>query len=490
MKQFGCIKKKRTKFIFSLISSIFNVIGHGLLPGISGIKVYILSYIHHKYTWVDMQYGNLMLPLMTLFLSLFSPLSGPLVEKFGQIIPILIGDIIAELCLFLFYLQQNIWYFYCITLLSGIGAGLSANILIRNTCFYYPKKKGLISAIIMSFMGLFVSFYFLLGEQIVNPEKVQAGGTERSFYPYEVAQNVKKYFIFAMILLPIFTLLTILFYYKYDPNCEEGEEEKKIVNKEILEKIEEMNEILIDNTPDQKQLNSFNKPSPKKNIKIALKNFRFWRNIMIAGLIPFYVSFIKCTFRAYVVVIKVDPDVIFYLNAGVALINCLFGPVWASLVDKFGFQIIMKIIGILISVMSIYFLFFIDSPTFYVIGLLFIMPILAGIMASMTPHLMNIYGMRYYLTIGGFARLFNELSGFIVAIISILISMYCKTTEELKVPYQIVITTGGILSLIGLTNVFFENDEKFIYGDESNDNTFEKLGNIINDSNDIEESNE
>ena len=211
---------------------------------------------------------------------------------------------------------------------------------------------------------------------------------------------------------------------------------------------------------------------------------------MIAGLIPFYVSFIKCTFRAYVVMINVDPNVIYYLNSGIALINCIFGPIWASLVDKFGFQTIMKIIGILISVMSIYFLFFIDSPTLYVIGLLFIMPILAGIMASMTPHLMNIYGMRYYLTIGGFARLFNELSGFIVAIISILISMYCKTTEELKVPYQIVITTGGILSLIGLTNVFFENDEKFIYGDESNDNTFEKLGNIINDSNDIEESNE
>ena len=107
--------------------------------------------------------------------------------------------------------------------------------------------------------------------------------------------------------------------------------------------------------------------------------------------------------------------------------------------------------------------------------------------------------MKYYLTIGGLVRLFNELSGFTVAIISIVISMYCTTAEELKVPYQIVIAIGGILSLIGLINVFFENDEIFTYGDERNDNknfdnnpndnTFEKADSIINDSNAIEESN-
>ena len=512
MKIFGCIKKKRTKFILSLISSIFNVIGHGVLPGTSGIKVYILSYIHYKYSWVDMQYGNLMMPLMTFSLSLFSPLSGPLVEKFGPIIPVIISAIIIEISLFLFYLQQNIWYFYGISLLAGIGSGLSANILLRNTCFYYPKRKGLISAIIMSFMGLCLSLYSLLGEQIVNPDKVQAESDDRYYYPIEVAKNVKKYFIFAMIVLPICTALTILLFYQYDPKCEEEEgEEKNIENSENLEKKEEMNAQLINNKKDPK-LNSFYKPSPKRNIKIALKNFRFWRNIMIAGLLPLYISFIRCTFRAYVVMIKVDPDVIYYLGFSVALISCIFGPIWASLVDKFGFQPIMKIIGILISAMSVYFFFFIDDDLFYVIGLFFIIAMLVGIMASMTPHLMNIYGMRYYLIIGGFARLFNDLSSFIVAIISIVISFYCKTAEELKVPYQIVIASGGILSLIGLTMVFFENDEKFIYGDENNDNkyfkkeddntpsdnTFEKdkndnnakSNNVLNASNTTEESNE
>ena len=481
MEKCSCIKNKKSKFILSLLSAIFFLLGQGVLTSSSTISVYILSYIHHKDKWVDMQYGNLMMPIMTFFLSLFTPLSGPLETLFGPFITLLMGSIISEICLFLFYLQRNIWIFYSITLLAGLGAGISVNIPLKNACFYYPQKKGLISSCIMSFVGISISIYALVAERLINPDKEGVINEKTEpYYSENVSKNYKKYFIFAMITLPIQTFFSLLFFYKYNPNCEieENEKNEQIANedkenneeneneKNEPERKEELKDVLINNRQSLR-FNSFYKPNPSKNIKIALKSFRFWRNILIVGLTPFWILFLQSSFRAYVVMLGVDTQIIFFLGSGVALTSCLFGPIWASLVDKFGFQPIMKIIGFISTTMSIYFYFFMGDQLFYIIGLAISLSTLVGIMSAATPHLMEIYGMRYFLTIGGFARLFNELSSFSAALTSIILSVFFKNAKELLFPYQMVVVVGGALSIIGLILVFFENDEKFIYGDEN-----------------------
>ena len=501
MERLGCIKKKKTKFILSLLSAIFYLLGQGVLFGSTGLSVYFLSYIHHKDKWVDMMYGNLMMPVMGFFLSSFSPLSGTLEKIFGPIISLLISSIIIEICLFLFYIQRNIWFFYAITLFCGFGAGISANIPIKNACFYYPDKKGLISATIMSFIGVSAALYIFIGENLINPNKEGViDQKEEPYYSEEVSKRTKYYFIFSMIILPIFTLLSFLLFYKYDPKIENEENEEEPDNnvnkdnneeKDNDEKKEELNDVLL-NKNKKKKLNSFYKPTSSKSIKVALKSFRFWRNIIIAGVMPFWLYFIQSSFRAYVVMLGVDTNIIFFLGSGLALIGCILGPIWASLVDKFGFQPIIKIIGFICVGMSIYFFFFLNNKTFYTFGLVISSSSLIGIMSTVTPHLMQVYGMRYFLTIGGFARLFNELSGFIAAVTSIVISIFFKNADELLFPYQMVVIGGGVLSIIGLIMIFFENDEKFIYGDENEDdkyyvkeedkmnNTFEKEKEYIN----------
>ena len=140
MEQLVYIKTKKAKFTFALLSGIIYILGQGVLLGSCGIYVYILSYIHYKYDWVDLPYGNLMMPLMTFCMSLFSPLSGTLEKIYGPIISMLISSIIVEICFFSYYLQRNIWAFYIITLIAGFGSGISSNIVIKNACFYYPEK--------------------------------------------------------------------------------------------------------------------------------------------------------------------------------------------------------------------------------------------------------------------------------------------------------------------------------------------------------------
>ena len=500
MERLSFIKKKKTKFILSLLSAIFYLLGQGVIVGASGLSVYILSYIHHKDEWVDMQYGNLMMPFMTFCLSLFSPISGPLEKMCGPLISLFISFIIIETCLLLFYIQRNIWVFYSITLLAGFGAGISSQIPIKNACFYYPNQKGLISSVIMSFVGVSAALYIFIGENIVNPEKEGVIDQETDpYYSEEVSQRSKNYFLFAMIVLPIFTFLSFLFFYKYNPNCEteepEENEDKEEKNENNCENEEELKDNFIKKDKKQKKLNSFYKPSPSKNIKIALKSFRFWRNIIISGVMPFWLFFIQSSFRPYVVMIGVDTNIIYFLGSGIALISCFLGPVWATLVDKFGFQPIIMIIGIISTGMPIYFFFFLDNQIFYVIGLIISTSILVGIMASVTPHLMQIYGLRYFLTIGGFARLFNDLNSFIAAITTIVLSIYFKNAKELLFPYKMVVVGGFFLSATGLIMIFFENDEKFIYGDENEEekyyvkegengqnDTFEKEKEYINEN--------
>ena len=101
MEKLGCIRKKRTKFISSFFSGVFYITGQGALLASGGLSVYVLSYIHHKDKWVDMQYGNLIMPFMALFSSLFSPLSGFLEKLCGPIISLLISSIIVEVLFFI-----------------------------------------------------------------------------------------------------------------------------------------------------------------------------------------------------------------------------------------------------------------------------------------------------------------------------------------------------------------------------------------------------
>ena len=467
LEKFKCIKKKQTKFILSLFSGIFYLLSETPLFGLSGLCVYMLSYIHEKDTWVDMQYGNLMLPLLNLFLSIFSPISEYLEKKLGSLISLIISSILVEISFLFFYLQRNIWLFYSISLFSGFGIGIAANITIKNACFYYPSKKGLINAIIMASLGIGTGINNLIGESIINPNK-EGVTDEEPYYKIEVSKKIKNYFIYAMIASPIIALISLSLFYKYDVSYENKENEgQNLLNNENGKdggendgknnKKENTNE----EYNNKNNINDIKIHSSRDNIKIILKNFRFWRNIIIVGTMSFWLYFLQASFRAYVVLLGVDTNIIFYLGAGISLISYILGPIWAFLVDKFGFQIIMKIIGFLCIGISIYFYFLLDNQILYTIGLVLSIGILLGIGSSITPHLMHIYGVNHYLILGGLAGIFSELSDFIAALTSIIISIYFKNSKELLLPYKIVCIVGECFNILSLILVFYENDKPF-----------------------------
>ena len=90
----------------------------------------------------------------------------------------------------------------------------------------------------MSFIGISTAGYVLVGEQLINPGKEGVIDQDTDpYYSLEVSENCRKYYLFGMFVLPIGTLLSFLFFYKYDPNCEneEKESEKSEENEENKE---------------------------------------------------------------------------------------------------------------------------------------------------------------------------------------------------------------------------------------------------------------
>ena len=207
---------------------------------------------------------------------------------------------------------------------------------------------------------------------------------------------------------------------------------------------------------------------------------------------PFGILFIFATSRAYSSLLGVNGDIVGTLAGTMNIIGSTCNPIWAFCCDKFGFQPITKIITIFIIIFNCYFIIFLNNKYFYVIGLYISCIFRGGVMACITPHVMQIYGLKYYLLLGGFLGLFNALFNFMIAMISAVLSIWYHTAENLLFPYRIVCAVGIIVAIIGLVFVYQENDTQFRFDDEKEEETKEenKIKEKEETSNEVKEKNE
>ena len=449
MDIFFRIKSKKCQFALSFLSAIIYQAGFEIIMSSCSFTVYFLSYIHYEQTWVDMNYGNLMRPIVLLFLAFFAPLSGTMEHFCGPRISIIVSSIVVEIGFASLFFQRNLWIFYLLTLLLGIGSGLSTHVLIKNACSFYPSKKGLINAIISSLGSLFGAAYALLGEKVINPQReLVIDNIKAPYYREEIAEKSRIFFLFAMFIIPASTIFSAFFLYRYDPKFDDIQQ--KFLGKDTKE------------TPKGNNLNS----GAKNGMKKVLKSFRFWRNILIVGAMPFMIWFESATSRPFSVMIGVEGQIIGILSGSMSILGCITNPIWAFCVDKFGFRPIMVIISFLTILLSVFFFIFMDDRVFYVIGLYISSTLRGGVVSSLIPHMMEVFGMRYFLTLGGLGRLFTQLFSFGAAVVSIIISIFRKGKDELLQPYRIVSLVAVGFAAFGLILTFFENDEKFNYEDD------------------------
>ena len=141
-------QKKKCKFVSSFIGTLIYGFGGMTSMAIGQYSVYITSYFHHKQVNIDMNYGNLIMPILSLSNSIFSPLAGYIENKIDIYFTLIISFLLTEIDLILFINQTNIWFSLLLIIFLGFSNGIGMAIPGKNLFLYYPKNVGIISSLI------------------------------------------------------------------------------------------------------------------------------------------------------------------------------------------------------------------------------------------------------------------------------------------------------------------------------------------------------
>ena len=211
-----------------------------------------------------------------------------------------------------------------------------------------------------------------------------------------------------------------------------------------------------------------------------VKTFRFWRIAIAVFLSSFPTSFMMATGRTFGAIIGIKGGALQFLTVsqGVALI--LIGPIFGFLSDKKGPLIFLRLSSLIIVIPGITLFFFIDNTVLYMISFVFVALGLSAKMISFNPFLMEIYGIRESVILGGIINGIGRLGEAISAVSAFVISLYYEG-DGIKSPYKIIFIVGSGLSLLSFIIFMFESKKKFEYEEEAN--SLDKLDKLIDNDN-------
>ena len=432
---------QKKKFILSFIGNIIYFVAIMTPFGIGQYSVYITSYFHHFNPKINIQLGNLMMPILILFLSLSAPIGGILEHKLGMHLTLIMNSLILEFLIIIFIYQRNIYITFLIIILIGMTIGSVITIPGKNICFYYPDKRGIITSLMTSINVIIGSIINVFGEKIINPKRITLKENE-TYYPIHIAKNYIKFYKIALIIIPIFSFLSLPFLKKYKDQNEnkDGNLDKSLNDKEINEK-----------------------ENYSKNLKAAICNSRIWKIAIISIFSEFSIGFALSTFRVYGALISINGTIMQYAPLFFGCSMIIFGPIWGYINDKFQSFKIIRFICFLFIIISAFLSIFIKSNLIYILCIFIGSIFNTGKNTLINPYIMKIYGMNYFIEIRGVITICLGIINIFKGGLSFLLSFYYKTGKELQIPYRIIFLIGIGLNILAYILSLKEKEEIFIY---------------------------
>ena len=144
-------------------------------------------------------------------------------------------------------------------------------------------------------------------------------------------------------------------------------------------------------------------------------------------------------------------------------ITCAATLIFSTLSDYCPFRYLYCIFSVLASIVGITFCFTLNSPGLFTIIILLNSVVFAGKMSITGPHYMKVFGLKYYIEIGGVIGLSRVFMSPLCTVFIFLFETYIATpTGEVNItPYIILFVTTGILNIIPAILCLFETEELF-----------------------------
>lgn len=463
---------RNTKKYISFFTTLLHMCGNRIVFPMGAYSTYIISYYSYNYEkGINIFYSFLLSPLLTSFMTFTIPISGILERCIGFRCTIALSSLVTILTSVLVIFCKNFYLLFFCYIFFGVGMGLSSFLSTKNTCYYFPTKRGLITALVVMLSGLGVAGFNIIGEHLINPNNVSSGQSE--YYPEDVAKNYPRYLYFIMIVSPtinlIYLFLLCIFntdkYQKDSPELDAqalgSENNQKVIDEKIVPLFpNEKTETADDVAKEESNLSLTITSSYKEDMKQVFFSGRFLKLLCICSFFSFLPLMIMNTYRPIGLATGKNQEMLKITQSITSIVMGCITPLWGFLYDKLGFRAIflfLSVYGILIGVL---FITFFDKGIQYMVIVVLNGLMIGGVQAVVMPHVMKVFGMKYAIEIGG-------ILGFSVGLTSIIGSVY--SFFILKDGYidsfskYIGYGLGIFLLLIAFLLSVFEDDLKFKY---------------------------
>ena len=442
-------KYDKKNFIKTLIGAIIFSLSNFPITTIIGLSVYITSFIHLNQSFVTMHYGTFFQPINQISTKLIGPIGGILENKIGFHETLFLGSFLIFISLIGFYVQQNIYYFYILICIMGIGNGISIP-YTKNLIMYIPKRKGFISSAIMIPNIISLAIFKFIGEKIINKEGYTLNPKKNEiFYPERICKNIEIYLMLCIIVFPILRIISMILMKKY----KEKKDIQKLNNKNIENYL----------------IGKYNNNENNEDIMKVLKNYRFWLIGGISFFATFNQHFIVATSRTFGALIGIDGKILQYLGIINSLSLITISPLFGYLSDKIGTKIILTFIIIINGLISFCFYLFIDNNLMFIILNFSMFIVFSGFLTIMNPHIMHIFGLKNSIILIGINGIFATVSNIISSCTAFIISKFYPGIT-IKNPYKICFLIGAFLNFISFILINYDSDVPFDYdGMQKND---------------------
>ncbi len=434
------------KGIFSLIGCLIHSFINSIFYSFTYLTIYLLSYLKTFNSSIHIRNYYIFSPIVTIFYGISSPFSGILNKKIGITKTLFLSNFLMILSSYLIYLSENIYLDYFNFIFYGIGIGFSQRITIHNSVQYYPNCKGLISSLYSTFCGIGIIFLnFYVENFIINPKHIEPNVENNTFYSGEIIYNFKYYLKIQIFLYLILTFLTFVFVFPF---------ENENFNENFIENENNENFYIEMEKEDENEFNI-------EEIKMVLKSKRFLKIVIIFFNTIFFVTLIENTFRPIAILKKIDTKTQQNIISIVFILICFLTIIFGILFDKFTFKFLMNLINFIICFSCFFYNFSDYSNITFVFWCLSISFGNAGIYSILYPHIMKIFGIKYYLELSGIVSLMDSLSSPFVS--GFVYSMDFYFEKNRNFGYFLVYFFCGILNLISIFFTCFENENEFNY---------------------------
>ena len=198
-----------------------------------------------------------------------------------------------------------------------------------------------------------------------------------------------------------------------------------------------------------------------RHTKKALGSFRVWKLFTLVLCSYLALNLVLVCWRPIGVNVGVETSILQTIGTLNFIMSMLGTPFFGFLSDKIPFRILFTIVSAFTSVVGFLFCYTFSVPILFMVMVCGMNFVLGGYIAVLPTHYMKVFGMKYYVEVGGVVGFANVIMGPICAFFAYFVE---NGVDDKLFAYRIIFITGASLNIVSLVLSIFESDDEFDYG--------------------------